>query len=253
MEDRKPDKQNDILLDALRLALVDGEEHRLYKTGKIDGLFASRSGPAGDAAAAALREGFLEQVRSETKGKAVTEWVRLTPRGVELIYRHDSPRGVLEEMRGMMYDARTGVPAWLNETQEQLRTLAETFSQAMHGYLQRLDALARRVEEALRRVDAEIPALAEPLNSIVPWGLEVLTYLDHRKSIGRVDPCPLPELFSAVREKHRHLAVPDFQKGLKRLADNRAVTLHAFAGPGQLPEPEHAIPDGPHMLYHASR
>ena len=63
----------------------------------------------------------------------------------------------------------------------------------------------------------------------------------------------LPELFEEVRERHPHLSVPDFQKGLKRLGDNRALTLLPFSGEGLIPKPEHAIPDGAHMLYFASR
>jgi hypothetical protein len=109
------------------------------------------------------------------------------------------------------------------------------------------------VDEALRRVDAGAPPLAEPMQALVPWGLDALTYLDRRKKSGTTEPCPLPELFVAVRKGSPHLSVPDFQKGLKRLADNRAVTLLPYVGNGRIPEPEHAIPDGPHMLYLAAR
>jgi hypothetical protein len=253
MDDRKNDKKTAILLEALRGALADGDEHRLYKSGKLAGLFPSKNGPSGDAAAEAMRSDYLEHVRTEVKGKISIEWVRLTPRGIEFIYRHDSPRSVLNEMRGLMREARSGVPAWLDATLGQLQALSKTFSEEMQSYLQRLDAMSRRVEEALRRVDAEVPLLAEPMQALVPWGLEALSYLDHRKSSGKSDPCSLPELFSAIRNKHPHLSVPDFQKGLKRLADNRAVRLLPFAGTGLIPEPEHAIPDGAHMLYHACR
>ena len=50
MDDRKI-KQTAILLKALRLALSDVEEHRLYKSGKLDGLFTGRVGLPGIAAA----------------------------------------------------------------------------------------------------------------------------------------------------------------------------------------------------------
>jgi len=252
MDDRKS-KQAAILLSALRLALADVEEHRLYKSGKLDGLFPSRVGASGDAAAAAMRDGYLEPVRTEVKGKINIEWVRLTPKGVEFIYQNDSARSVLEEMHEMMQGAREGVPAWLAKIHEQLRVLSMTFAAEMQRYLQRLDALTRRVEEALRRVEADIPALTDPLQSIVPWGLEALTYLDHRKLGGQPGPCPLPELFAAVQGKFRHLSLPDFHNGLKRLADNRALNLRPFEGPSRIPEPEHAIPDGAHMLYYACR
>ena len=179
--------------------------------------------------------------------------MRLTAKGVEFIYKHDSPRNVLEEMRRLMYDARAGVPNWLNAILFQLQSLSKTFSDEMQRYLQRLDALSRRVEEALRRVDAGVPALTEPMQALIPWGHDALTYLDRRKQSGSGVPCPLPELFAAVRKTHPYLSVPDFQKGLKRLSDNRALTLLPFVGNGRIPEPEHAIPDGAHMLYLASR
>jgi hypothetical protein len=245
-------KQTAILLKALRLALSDVEEHRLYKSGKLDGLFTSRVGPSGLAATTALRDGYLESVRTELKGKISIEWVRLTPKGVEFIYQNDSPRAVLEEMLGMIQDARKGVPAWLTKIHEQLRALSTTFAAEMQRYLQRLDALTHRVEEALRRVEADVPALTEPMQTIVPWGLEALTYLDHRKQ-GNSDPCPLPELFAAVHNRYRNLTLSEFHKGLRRLADNRAVKLLPFASAGQIPEPEHAVPDGAHMLYYACR
>src|SRR5882724_13132025 len=100
MDNRKSEKVIDILLAALRAALADTGEHRLYKSGKLDGLFPSRNGAAGDAAAEAMRDGYLEPVRSDVKGKITIEWVRLTPEGVEFIYQNDSAQAVLEEMRG---------------------------------------------------------------------------------------------------------------------------------------------------------
>jgi len=247
MDDRK---QLDVILAGLRLALADTGEHRLYRSGKLDGLFAPRHA---DAAQSALREGYLETIRTDVKGKIAIEWVRLTPKGVEFIYRNDSPRAVLDEMRSLMKDARSGVPTWLNATLIQLQSLSATFTADMQRYLQRLDVLTKRVEEALRRVDAGLSPLADPLQALVPWGLDALTYLDRRKQAGTGEPCPLPELFAAMRKPHPHLSVPDFQKGLRRLADNRAVLLLPFVGAGQMPEPEHAIPDGRHMLYLVSR
>ncbi len=253
MDDQKNEKVIDILLPALRAAFADTGDHRLYKSGKLSGLFRRKGGTSGDAAAEALREGYLELVRTEVKGKISIEWVRLTPKGVEFIYRHDSPRSVLDEMHRLMHDARSGVPNWLNAILDQMQTLSKTFGDEMERYLQRIDTLTRRVEEALRRVDAGVPALAEPMQALIPWGHDALRYLDHRKLTGTGGPCPLPELFAAVRQTHAHLAVPDFQKGLKRLADNRAITLLPFVGNGRIPEPEYAIPDGAHMLYWASR
>src|SRR6266508_3228390 len=98
MDDHKNEKRDAILLDGLRLALADPNEHRLFKSGKLDGLFPGKTGVSGDAASEAVRAGYLETVRTEEKGKIRIDWVRLTPQGVEFIHRHDSPRVVLGEM-----------------------------------------------------------------------------------------------------------------------------------------------------------
>jgi hypothetical protein len=104
-------KRDAALLDGLRAALA-GDEHRLYRSGKLDGLFASKTGPAGEAAALAIREGLLEYSRTETRGRFEFEWVRLTSKGVEYLYEHDSPKAVLAELRDMLAAARSGIPMW---------------------------------------------------------------------------------------------------------------------------------------------
>ena len=85
------DRVMEVLLQALKSAQARPEEQRLYRSGKLAGLFGSRVGPSGEAAARALREGLLEVVRTETKGKTVLDWVRLTPAGVEFIHDNESP------------------------------------------------------------------------------------------------------------------------------------------------------------------
>src|SRR4051794_25908874 len=76
------DKVTETLLVALKEGLARPGEHRLYKSGKLDGLFPGRSGANTEAAARALREGLIETVRTETKGKTIIDWVRVTPKAV---------------------------------------------------------------------------------------------------------------------------------------------------------------------------
>lgn len=250
-DDRELQKRDAALLDGLRSAL-SGEEHRLYKSGKFDGLFAAKVGPAGEAAALALREGLLEHAHTESRGRFETEWVRLTAKGVEYLYEHDSPRAVLGEMRDMLKAARSGIPLWQDEMLKSLERLAATITDEMGRYLGKLDALTKRVDEALRRAEVT-PELAATLQAIVPWGLEALTYLDRRKQSGAADECPLPELFGLLRGKHVALTVRDFHDGLRRLAVNRAVQFSPYRGPGAIPQPEYALMDGGRLLYHVGR
>jgi hypothetical protein len=245
------EKRDAALLDGLRAALA-GDEHRLYRSGKLDGLFASKSGLIGEAAALAIREGLLEYARTETRGRFEFEWVRLTAKGVEYLYEHDSPRAVLGEMRDMLAAARSGIPVWQDEMLQSLERLASDITAEMARYLAKLDALTKRVDQALRRVEVN-PDLSASLQEVVPWGVDAATYLDRRSEGGAVAACPLPELFGAVRAKHNAITVRDFHDGLRRLADNGAVRLTPWAGPGPIPQPEYALMADGRLLYHVGR
>jgi hypothetical protein len=118
--------------------------------------------------------------------------------------------------------------------------------------LEKLDALSTRVEEALRRSDVS-PELNASLQSLIPWGVDALKYLDHRKAGGATGDCPLPELFGAVRGKHPAITMREFHDGLRRLADNRAVRLTPWAGPGGIPQPEYAMMTQGKLMYHVGR
>src|SRR5207302_1766244 len=117
------DRVTSTLLDALRLALSEPGEHRLYRSGKLDGLFPGRGGVGGEAAARALADGLLELVRTETKGKTVIDWVRPTPRGVEFLHEHESPLHALEEVRTALRVNQEAVPAWLADMRAGLQAL----------------------------------------------------------------------------------------------------------------------------------
>src|SRR5262249_6417838 len=79
------DRTQEVWLEALKPALSAQGEQRLFKSGKLPGLFPSRTSLNADVAAHALREGLLEVVRAETKGKSTTEWVKITPKGIDLV------------------------------------------------------------------------------------------------------------------------------------------------------------------------
>ncbi|MBL8799843.1 MAG: hypothetical protein JNM56_38530 [Planctomycetia bacterium] len=248
------DKLTDALLVALRQALAEPGEQRLFRAGKLSGLFASRTAANGEAAAQAIRDGLLEVVRTETKGKTATEWVKITPRGVNFLHEQDSPLEVLRELRNVLRTNQQGVPAWLADLRLELQSLGNRLLEEVQRYVQRLDALEKRVDEALRRADAAGPSLPDGLTQSLPWALEALAYLDRRTASGANGECPLPELFAALREKHDDLELPVFHGGLRQLHDRRALRLLPAADPDQpLPEPEHALLDGDAVYYYAGR
>ncbi len=248
------DKISETLIEALRRARAEPGEQRLFKSGKLPGLFASRGGASGEAADRAQREGLIEVVRTETKGKAVSEWVRLTPRGVDFLHSRESPTAVLQELRDLLQSSREGLPAWSAAVQGELNALAGRVRDDTQRLLHHLDTLSARVEEALRRADAAGPQLPNGLAESVPWALDALAYLDRRREGGTPGDCPLPELFAALCRKRPDLSVTSFHDGLRRLDDRRALRLLPFSGPPQdLPEPEYALLDGAAVLYYVTR
>src|SRR5208283_5075818 len=148
-----------------------------------------------EAAARALRDGLLEVVRSETKGKTILEWVKLTPRGLDFLHDHESPVQVLRELRTILQTNRENVPAWLVEMRQEMQKLGAELTAKRQQYLQRLDALSLRVEEALRRADALGPNLPDGLMTTYPWAADALSFLDKRRAGGAKGECALPELF----------------------------------------------------------
>jgi hypothetical protein len=247
------DKVTEALLDGLRLALAEPGEQRLYKSGKLTGLFAGRGGVNGDAAALALRDGLLELVRTETKGKAVIEWVRLMPAGVRFLHEQESPINALEELRATLQATRDGLPSWLADMQRRLQFVEQQLADDAQRFLNHLDALTKRVDEGLQRLHAAAPQVPNGVAEAVPWALEALTYLDQREAGGAPDECPLPELFNALIAKHPNMAIADFHRGLRHLRDWHALHLLPFTSRAELPQPEYGLLDGESVLYFAAR
>jgi hypothetical protein len=238
------------LLDALKFAIVNPGEHRLFRSGKLAGLFPSRAGSSSEAALLAVREGLLETVRTEARGKIITEWVRATPKAVTFVHDYDSPKSVLKELKEVLDATRAGVPSWMAEAKQEVAALATHFQVRGAAVLARLDALASRVEAALRRADLYLPALAEPVGEVVPWAVDALEYLDRRAVTGATGDCPLPELFHAIRGKIPDLTLPAFHDGLRRLHDVRAVRLSSS---DEMSEPEYAMLLGDKLVYRVWR
>lgn len=247
------DRPNEALIVALKQALAEPGERRLFRSGKLHGLFA-KTGPAADVAHQALRDGLFEITRTETKGKISIDWVQITPKGVEFLHAHESPLAVLRELKSALRTTRAGVPVWLDGVQQQFQTVTVGMQTELRQIVQRLDALAERVEEALRRADAVGLVVPAGVAASVPWAVEALEYLDRRRFGGAPGDCPMPELFAAIRRGRPELSVIEFQDGLRRLNDNKAVRLLPFgAANGTTPEPEYIMCEGPDLLYYVGR
>jgi DNA-binding PadR family transcriptional regulator len=201
-----------------------------------------------------MREGWLEVVRTDTKGKARVDWVKITPKGVEFLHANESPIAALRDLQTALQTTREGVPVWLAQLDVRWEGFTQQVWEEMDKLIQRLDALSLRVEEALRRAGAIGPNVPPNVAASVLWAEVAVTYLDRRKENGVPEACPLPELFAAVRMHHPKLELIEFHDGVRCLHDHRVVELTAFNDSAtNLPQPEYALIDGARVLYFVSR
>src|SRR5689334_8189984 len=63
------DPRKTLLLEALKTGAASPDEQRLYRRGKLPGLFEQRTRLAGEIATQAVQDGLLEITRVETVGK----------------------------------------------------------------------------------------------------------------------------------------------------------------------------------------
>lgn len=249
-EPRSAAKRAEYTIDALKRAIESPGEHRLFRWGKLPGLFPSRVGDSGNAATQAIREGLLEVTRSELRGKLVVEWVQATPRALEYVHDHDSPRAVLREIRSVLGATSSAIPAWMEAARDEAAQLALRFEHRAREMLERLEKISDRVETALRRIDTR-PGLGESMARLVPWGVAALEYLDRWTDTIAGD-CPLPDLFRALEVRFPDLTLPAYQDGLRRLHDARAIRLIA-AKRDAITEPEFAFVIEKQMVWYVRR
>jgi hypothetical protein len=247
------DKVTQILIDAIKQAAAEPGEQRLFRAGKLPGVFPSRLGLNAQAAEQALRDGLLERVRTEEKGKTNIDWVRLTPKATDFLHQHESPVRMMDELRAVLQMTQENVPVWMTEIRQQLNALGQRLTEEVQAITQRLGVLSQRVLEALNRAGAAAPIPAADAAAVVPWGAEAVGYLDKRRAGGVLNSCPMPELFAAVKEKVPELTVKDFHDGLRKLHTRGLLRLLPFDGPDGPPEPEYALLDGASTYYLVAR
>lgn len=242
------DKTTEILIEALRTGSRDGGDVRLFRAGKLPGLFPARTTLHAEIAAQALRDGLLETVRSDVKGKTTTEWVRVTQAGVDFLLQQESPLRVLHELRSLLAVSESALPGFLADLQKRIATFQEQVVREVVQMQEQLGRFSARLDAALKRVEVHVP---EGAAGALPWDDAALAYLQQRQSGGLGARCPLPELFAAIQDKEPELTMYDFHSGLRRLHDRGVIGLFAGDGSDALPEPEYALLDGPHVYYFA--
>lgn len=244
-------KESRLMVEALRQG-AGQEEIRLYRSGKLPGLFPSRTAANAELAAQAMRDGLVESVRTDTKGKTVTEWVRLTPKGSQFLVEQESPLHVLEELHGLFKQNEQGLPTWFAELQQRLEDVRRGVLEEFQAMTRKIEWLGQRVVEALQRAERLGPALPPGAAGVLPWSNEAVHYLERRRHSAVGERCPLPELFAVALKQAPELTIHDFHSGLRRLHDRGVLRLLTYEGEDGPPEPEYALLDGPTMYYYAA-
>lgn len=245
------ERGKDILLEALRDGMQLPGEQRLYRSGKLPGLFSGRTSLNAELATQALRDNLIELVRTETRGKVPIEWVKVTQQGIDFVLQHESPVRAMDELREALRLNQEGIPAWLADLKRSLQELEKKCADEIQAVRQRLDLLTGRVLEAITR--AEKGGLPEGSATALSWADDAIKYLDRRLQGGMGNRCPLPELFAAVRAAEKEITIKDFHSGLRRLHDRGVLRLLPFDEEGGPPEPEYALLDGTMVYYFAGR
>jgi hypothetical protein len=242
-------RRREILIDALRQALATPGEHRLFRAGKLAGLFPGRTGLAGELADEALAQGWLRRCRVETRGKTTIDWVEITPAGVEHLHAEESPVQALHQLRDALRHSQQALPNWLDEMSQLLQRLERQILQQAENWQQRLQNMEHQLNDTLRRLEAATPLVPPEVLHDHPWAVDALNYLDRRRVAGAPAGCPMPELFAAVVAQHPQLPLQQFHEGLRILQQRRALLLQPADDVTQLTRPELALFDGDRIFY----
>ncbi len=249
-DDSTMDKVKEALLTALKQAMAEEGEQRLFRSGKVEGLFPSKTGVHAEASQRALNDDLLEVVRTETKGKTQVEWVRLTTKGQDFVRRGESPARAMDELSDILRTTQEGLPVWVEQIQQQLAEVTGKLVEEVHSISRRLAVLGERVENAIRATSVGPDPSTNGRQQTVQWAGELLDYLDCRQE--KETPCPLSEVFAALRMKHKDLTIKEFHSGIRRLYDRGLIKLSAVVN-GELPQPEYALLVDSTLYYYVDR
>jgi len=229
---------NALIVEALQRAAAAPDGLPLVASKSAPGLFAG--GAAAKQAALACKErGLLHVVRTQNKGRTALEVCALTEEGWRHLLEESSPRPVLDALR-----------AALDQHAAKLSELTDA-ARAQQAAVDAIRTAAGRIEDRLRQPVAPPFPLSKngtpPVEEVVK---QALTAWQRRQPIG---DCPLPELLRGARETLPGLTIGQFHDALRRLREDRAVSLHSWTGPlYEMPEPEAALLAGHEIAYYAS-
>lgn len=247
------DKPTQLLLDALSAAAAaDPAGLPLYKSKAEPGLFPATA--AGKPLAQkALADGLFALVPA-TGLRPGREIAAATPKGLEFLAGHASPKQVLEDFVRAVERREADVRNLAAETGR----LADAFA----GLKSTLAAVLPRVTADRVSVNGYHPqefagmpvtATAPPRTAVDLAGPVLARLSDWAASAAAGQDCPLPDLFRSLSTLEEPPTIGTFHDCLRALCNGRRVYLHPWTGPlYTLPEPEYALLSGHNVAYYAS-
>lgn len=246
-------REMELVLSAIRKAMAAGGESLLFKVGKQEGLFPTRSGANAEAATFALDREFLLPTRNEGEGKKLFEFVRVSAKGIRFLHERESPARALDEALADLRHEKQECAGGISGLEKGLAELSGKLLDQARDWTRRIESLERRIEDALVRMEQAVPVVSPAIQEQVPWAIEVVRYLQWRRVEGERAQTPLPELFELVRDISREINLGDFHEGLRKLYQARVIRLEAAADLGAVARPEFALLEGTQVYYFASR
>jgi len=253
-----PDKSQQLIVDALNRAVAAGSGISLFGGRTGAGLFAS-TGPGKKAAQQCKELGYLQVLRSETKGKTTSEICAISERGLAFLLAEQNPKQVLEALILALHDQRLQV--------DQIASALQTNQEN----LQTLKATAERVLLQFQQPSSYTPPSPIPLssggregrsdghtangngNGKASCASDVLERLTHWHNAGALGDCPIPHLHRGVVDKHPHITVGQFHDVLRQLNESQKIYLHPWTGPlYEIPEPRLALMVGHEIAWYVS-
>jgi hypothetical protein len=261
------DKSSEIIISALRRAAIEPAGLPLHG-GRLQSLF-SASASGKKAAQLCKSEGFLQLLRTESRGRSIREICAITEKGLAYLLHQVSPKHVLEDLVRALHSQQAQVGELLATARhwqanlDACKTIIEKvvskgsegawgaangngslrFAPAVSN--ESLNSAVLKSESAVR--DSITPSLHE--SSLLREA--ILSDLLKWRESGAAGDCPLPELFRRIGQKR--LTIGQFHDQLRMLQEQELIYLHPWTGPlPEIPEPAFALLVGHGIAYYAS-
>jgi hypothetical protein len=229
-----PDKLQPLVLAGLTAAFASSTDCLLIASRSQSGLFPSSA--AGKAAAqAALDAGWLNVVKTDTRGKSISTFVTLSPSGMDYLFEQTNPKPVIEAVQKQLQQSESTLLAWRDQLQ---------------SYLNHIQTMRNKVEQLEIRSSARV---SHEKVTVPDWESSIKGYLYHRQRVRPAEDCPLSELYQHARQQVPQLSVGSFHDGIRRLQARHEIALQPWTGSlHELPDPELALMQGHSVAYYAS-